>query len=65
MTKKNSEVNCCMNISRRNFLKLSGLAALTGTLAAKLGCAPDEPPTPTDPDDPTPVVDDPEELRVQ
>ncbi len=54
-----------MNISRRNFLKLSGLAALTGTLAAKLGCAPDEPPTPTDPDDPTPVVDDPEELRVQ
>lgn len=54
-----------MKISRRNFLKLSGLAALTGTLAAKLGCAPDEQPTPTDPDDPTPVIDEPEELWVQ
>ncbi|RQD77682.1 MAG: twin-arginine translocation signal domain-containing protein [Candidatus Syntrophonatronum acetioxidans] len=54
-----------MNISRRNFLKLSGLAALTGTLAAKLGCAPDEPTPTPDPDDPTPVVDDPEELWVQ
>ncbi len=53
-----------MKISRRNFLKLSGLAALTGTLAAKLGCQPEEPVTP-DPDDPTPVIDEPEELWVQ
>jgi len=53
-----------LKISRRNFLKLSGLAALSGTLASKLGCAPDEPPTPT-PVDPTPIVDDPEELWIQ
>ncbi|PKM82493.1 MAG: hypothetical protein CVU88_03270 [Firmicutes bacterium HGW-Firmicutes-13] len=47
-----------MKLSRRNFLKLSGLAALTGTLAAKLGCAPkdgDEGPPPADA----------EELRIQ
>lgn len=55
-----------MKLSRRNFLKLSGLAALTGSLAAKLGCAPEEEPTPTPIDDePTPVVDDAEELRIQ
>ena len=50
-----------MKISRRNFLKLSGLAALTGTLAAKLGCEPTD-----DPDDDVtpPPVDDAEELRV-
>ncbi len=52
-----------MRISRRNFLKLSGLAALTGTLASKLGCAPDDPPS-EDPDEkPEPTVDA-EELRV-
>lgn len=50
-----------MKISRRNFLKLSGLAALTGTLAAKLGCQPDDP---DDPDVPGPPVDDAEPLRV-
>lgn len=49
-----------MRISRRNFLKLSGLAALTGSLAAKLGCRPDE-----DPTDPVPIVDDAEDLRIQ
>lgn len=50
-----------MKISRRNFLKLSGLAALTGTLAAKLGCGEDDP-TPTDPTGPP--ADDAEALRV-
>ena len=50
-----------MKISRRNFLKLSGLAALTGSLAAKLGCQPDEP---DDPEVPGPPSDDAEELRV-
>ena len=53
-----------MRISRRNFLKLSGLAALTGTLASKLGCAPDDPP-PEDPDEkPEPTVDA-EDFRVE
>ena len=51
-----------MRISRRNFLKLSGLAALTGTLAAKLGCGDTDDPTPTDPTGPP--ADDAEALRV-
>ncbi|PKM83873.1 MAG: formate dehydrogenase, partial [Firmicutes bacterium HGW-Firmicutes-13] len=46
-----------MKLTRRNFLKLSGLAALSGTLAAKLGCTPAEPGEH--------VVDDAEELRIQ
>lgn len=59
-----------MRISRRNFLKLSGLAALSGTLAAKLGCGqadpPDEPAAPDDPaEDPKPIVPDAPDLRIQ
>lgn len=48
-----------MKLSRRNFLKLSGLAALTGTLAAKLGCKP------TEEEGEGPPAADAEELRIQ
>lgn len=58
-----------MKVSRRNFLWITG-AAVTGTLAAKLGCAPqEEPPVePAKPDDPAqpdpaPVVA--EDLRIK
>ncbi len=53
-----------MKISRRNFLKLSGLATLSGALAAKLGCAPDEPEETVEPDKTAPP-DDAEQLRIQ
>ncbi|UNC90832.1 formate dehydrogenase-N subunit alpha [Candidatus Contubernalis alkaliaceticus] len=55
-----------MKISRRNFLKLSGLAALTGSLAAKLGCQPDdEEIADPSPDTEQPKTDDAVELRIQ
>lgn len=54
-----------MKVSRRNFLWIAG-AAVTGTLAAKLGCAPQEDPVEPTPDDPDEeIVVDSEELRVQ
>ncbi len=47
-----------MKVSRRNFLWLSG-AVVAGSLAAKLGCAPEEeePAVPDDPDEPDPDVE--------
>jgi hypothetical protein len=51
-----------MKISRRNFLWVSG-AAITASLAAKLGCAPKEPVV--DPGGEEPIGAEPEELRVQ
>lgn len=54
-----------MKVSRRNFLWIAG-AAVSGTLAAKLGCAPQEPPVEPVTDDPTQeIVVDSADLRVQ
>ncbi len=55
-----------MKISRRNFLWAAG-AVVTGTLAAKLGCSPKEPPIePTTPgEEPTVAPSFKEDLRIQ
>jgi hypothetical protein len=53
-----------MKVSRRNFLWIAG-AAVSGTLAAKLGCAPKEPPVEPVTEDPKETVIDSADLRVQ
>ena len=53
-----------MKLSRRNFLWIAG-SAVSGTLAAKLGCAPQEPPVEPGPDDPQEIVVDSADLRIQ
>ncbi len=54
-----------MKVSRRNFLWIAG-AAVSGTLAAKLGCAPkEEPPVEPVTDDPKEIVVDSVDLRIE
>ncbi len=55
-----------MKLSRRNFLWMSG-ALVTASLAAKLGCAPEEPtePDPDAPPEDDEVVLEPVDLRVE
>ena len=53
-----------MKVSRRNFLWLSG-AVVAGSLAAKLGCAPEEPEVTPDPDEPTPDVSIDDVFRIE
>ncbi len=53
-----------MKVSRRNFLWLSG-AVVAGSLAAKLGCAPEEPEVTPDPDEPTPEPSIEDDFRLE